>query len=128
MIIYMSNTYQHDMQASHSISASSIHHTLYRVSAGLDSLVVGEGQILCQVKKAYELGIQPCGSAGKVLSRLLNTAVSAGKCIIHHIPYTIHHIPYTIYHIPYTIYHTPYTIYHTPYTIYHIPYTIYHIP
>lgn len=54
---------------------------LLRVSAGLDSLVVGEGQILAQVKRAYEHGIdvEHGGQAGKVLSRMLNTAVSAGK-------------------------------------------------
>lgn len=52
---------------------------LLRVSAGLDSLVVGEGQILAQVKKAYEHGIELKAPAGKVISRMLNTAVSAGK-------------------------------------------------
>eukprot|EP00981_Chlorochromonas_danica_P014142 scaffold7413_cov177-Ochromonas_danica.AAC.8 len=52
---------------------------LLRVSAGLDSLVVGEGQILAQVKKAYEHGVEEAGSGGKVVSRLLNAAVSAGK-------------------------------------------------
>ena len=54
---------------------------LMRVSAGLDSLVVGEGQILSQVKKAHEHGInqQDKGQAGKVVSRMLNTAVTAGK-------------------------------------------------
>ncbi len=52
---------------------------LLRVSAGLDSLVVGEGQILSQVKKCYELATHKHGYAGKVLSRFLNTAVSAGK-------------------------------------------------
>jgi len=53
---------------------------LLRVSAGLDSLIVGEGQILAQVKRAYERGIEPeGGQAGKVVSRMLNTAVSAGK-------------------------------------------------
>lgn len=53
---------------------------LLRVSAGLDSLVVGEGQILAQVKKAYEHGIEGKNPpSGKVLTRLLNTAVAAGK-------------------------------------------------
>ena len=52
---------------------------LLRVSAGLDSLVIGEGQILSQVKHAYEIGAGKGGHAGKVLTRLLNTAVSAGK-------------------------------------------------
>lgn len=52
---------------------------LLRVSAGLDSLVVGEGQILSQVAKAYEHGREETGSAGKVVSRMLNTAVSSGK-------------------------------------------------
>lgn len=52
---------------------------LLRVSGGLDSLVIGEGQILSQVKKCYELASDEQGSAGKVLTRLLNVAVSAGK-------------------------------------------------
>lgn len=52
---------------------------LFRVSAGLDSLVVGEGQILAQVKRCYELASDKAGHAGKILTRLLNTAVSAGK-------------------------------------------------
>ncbi|CDF39578.1 glutamyl-tRNA reductase [Chondrus crispus] len=52
---------------------------LMRVSAGLDSLVIGEGQILSQVKKCYELASDADGHAGKILQRLLNNAVSAGK-------------------------------------------------
>ena len=52
---------------------------LLKVSAGLDSLIVGEGQILAQVKRCYEHGIDKDGRAGKVISRMLNTAVSAGK-------------------------------------------------
>lgn len=52
---------------------------LLRVSAGLDSLVVGEGQILAQVKKSHEHSVEGSGPAGKVISRMLNTAVTAGK-------------------------------------------------
>jgi len=48
-----------------------------RVSAGLDSLVVGEGQILSQMKACYANAIE--GAGGKVTSRLLNMAVAAGK-------------------------------------------------
>jgi len=51
---------------------------LLRVSAGLDSLVIGEGQILSQVKKMYRLG-QDHQSIGPILNRLLNQAVSTGK-------------------------------------------------
>jgi glutamyl-tRNA reductase len=51
---------------------------LLRVSAGLDSLVLGEGQILSQVKKMYRLG-QDHQSIGPILNRLLNQAVSTGK-------------------------------------------------
>eukprot|EP00325_Prymnesiales_sp_UTEX-LB-985_P026177 CAMPEP_0174730728 /NCGR_PEP_ID=MMETSP1094-20130205/56171_1 /TAXON_ID=156173 /ORGANISM="Chrysochromulina brevifilum, Strain UTEX LB 985" /LENGTH=539 /DNA_ID=CAMNT_0015933019 /DNA_START=13 /DNA_END=1633 /DNA_ORIENTATION=+ len=62
---------------------------LLRVAAGLDSLVVGEGQILSQVKACYTHAIAPpsseeddiAGSAGKVMGRLLNSAVMAGKYI-----------------------------------------------
>jgi glutamyl-tRNA reductase len=37
-----------------------------RVSSGLDSLVIGEGQILSQMKRCYELATEPEGAAGKV--------------------------------------------------------------
>lgn len=52
---------------------------LMRVSGGLDSLVVGEGQILSQVKQSYLECIEDDGCGGKILSRMLNTAVAAGK-------------------------------------------------
>jgi len=50
-----------------------------RVSGGLDSLVVGEGQILSQVRQCYMHSVEEDGCGGKVLARLLNTAVAAGK-------------------------------------------------
>jgi len=51
---------------------------LMRVSAGLDSMVLGEPQILGQVTDAYKisLGINACG---KVLSKLFQSAIRAGK-------------------------------------------------
>ena len=52
---------------------------IMRVSGGLDSLVVGEGQILSQVRQCYLHSVEEDGSGGKVLSRLLNNAVAAGK-------------------------------------------------
>lgn len=51
---------------------------LLRVAAGLDSLVLGEGQILAQVKKMVRLG-QEHRSVGPILNRLLTQAVSTGK-------------------------------------------------
>eukprot|EP00541_Cyclophora_tenuis_P003130 CAMPEP_0116557692 /NCGR_PEP_ID=MMETSP0397-20121206/9383_1 /TAXON_ID=216820 /ORGANISM="Cyclophora tenuis, Strain ECT3854" /LENGTH=492 /DNA_ID=CAMNT_0004083181 /DNA_START=64 /DNA_END=1542 /DNA_ORIENTATION=+ len=52
---------------------------IMRVAGGLDSLVVGEGQILSQVRQCHLHSIEEDGSGGKVLSRLLNNAVAAGK-------------------------------------------------
>ena len=51
---------------------------LMRVAAGLDSLVLGEGQILSQVKKMLRLG-QENHSMGPILNRLLTQSVSTGK-------------------------------------------------
>ena len=51
---------------------------LMKVSAGLDSLVLGEGQILSQVKKMMRLG-QDYNSTGPILNRLLTQSISAGK-------------------------------------------------
>jgi len=52
---------------------------IMRVAGGLDSLVVGEGQILSQVRQCHLHSIEDDGSGGKVLSRMLNNAVAAGK-------------------------------------------------
>ena len=51
---------------------------LMRVAAGLDSLVLGEGQILSQVKKMMRLG-QEHKSLGPILNRLLTQAVTLAK-------------------------------------------------
>ena len=51
---------------------------LLRVAAGLDSLVLGEGQILAQVKDMVRFA-QEHNSLGPILSRLLTQAVSTGK-------------------------------------------------
>jgi len=52
---------------------------IMRVSGGLDSLIVGEGQILSQVRQCYLHSIEEDGCGGKVLARLLNNALAAGK-------------------------------------------------
>jgi len=51
---------------------------LMRVAAGLDSLVLGEGQILAQVKQVHKLGQQYNGIK-LVLNRLFKQAITAGK-------------------------------------------------
>jgi glutamyl-tRNA reductase len=51
---------------------------LFRVSAGLDSMVVGENEILGQVKDAYSSACN-VKSAGKVMHRLFHQAFRIGK-------------------------------------------------
>lgn len=51
---------------------------LFRVSAGLDSLILGEAQILGQVSHALDLA-RSKDSAGSILSRLFQAAVFTGK-------------------------------------------------
>ena len=52
--------------------AAALH--LFRVAAGLDSLVPGEGEILGQVRAAFEVG-----AAGPFLDRLFRQALHTGK-------------------------------------------------
>ena len=50
----------------------------FRVAASLDSMVMGEPQILGQVKDAYEVA-EKAGSLGSVLNALRNRSVAAAK-------------------------------------------------
>lgn len=51
---------------------------LFEVAASLDSLVLGEGQILSQVKEAYAIA-KELGATGTVLNTLFNRAIAVGK-------------------------------------------------
>ncbi len=51
---------------------------LFRVAAGLESMVLGEPQILGQIRDAFQFA-RTAGTTGPVLSRLFNEALRVGK-------------------------------------------------
>jgi glutamyl-tRNA reductase len=53
---------------------------LFRVSGGLESLVLGESQIVGQLKDAWQMS-NDAGAVGKVLDRLFQHAFATGKLI-----------------------------------------------
>ena len=57
--------------------AQAVRH-LYRVASSLDSMVVGEGQILGQVRDAYRAATEE-HCAGQILNRLFHTSLRVGK-------------------------------------------------
>jgi len=67
------------------VASSSIHREqdqavahLFRVCCGLDSMVLGEPQVLGQVKRAYQTAAD-CGAAGPVLHRVFQQAIATAK-------------------------------------------------
>ncbi len=51
---------------------------LYRVTAGLESMILGEGEIQGQVKRAYEAAMK-AGTTGPLSNRLFAAALTTGK-------------------------------------------------
>lgn len=57
--------------------ADAVRH-LFRVTSSLDSMIVGEPQILGQVKQAYDVAYR-AGTTGRILNRLLHTSFRVAK-------------------------------------------------
>jgi glutamyl-tRNA reductase len=53
---------------------------LLRIASGLESVVLGEGQILAQCKEAYHLSCK-VGASGFLLNRLMHAAFRTGKTV-----------------------------------------------
>ena len=67
---FSSHLYQH-------VDDQAIRH-LFRVASSLDSMVVGEPQVLGQVRRAYSQALE-AGTAGRVLNRLVHHAFHVAK-------------------------------------------------
>ncbi|PJF43602.1 MAG: glutamyl-tRNA reductase, partial [Phototrophicales bacterium] len=65
-------------KTTYSITEKAVAEHLMRVASGLDSAILGESQILGQVKDAYEIALQ-FNTCGSILARMFNAAIHVGK-------------------------------------------------
>ncbi|ECW8244434.1 glutamyl-tRNA reductase [Listeria monocytogenes] len=84
---FMANWFQMDMEKIEPYlffheESDAVNH-LYKVTAGLDSLVLGETQILGQVKHAFEIAKQTA-TTGTLLNKLFREVVTFAKKVHHH--------------------------------------------
>ncbi len=61
----------------HKLQEDAVRH-LFTVASSLDSMVIGESQILAQVKDGYKRACE-CGSTGKILNHLFHVAFHVSK-------------------------------------------------
>jgi len=75
-----SRSLPHDLFRDHSyshIDDQAVRH-IFRVASSLDSMVVGEPQVLGQVRQAYSIALE-AGTAGRILNRLIHQAFRVAK-------------------------------------------------
>ena len=60
-----------------SVAGSAVNH-LFKVASGVDSMVIGDIQILSQVKEAFALA-RETGAMGPVMNRLMQSTLHVGK-------------------------------------------------
>src|SRR3989454_3362873 len=68
--LFSDHLYQH-------VDDQAVRH-LFRVASSLDSMVIGEPQVLGQVRRAYSIALE-AGTAGRVLNRLVHHAFHVAK-------------------------------------------------
>lgn len=79
-MVFDSEAVEHDRLAPHFYRHhcdDAIHH-LFRLAGGLDSMIVGEGEILRQIRDAFEIS-RESGAVGWFFHRLFPAAIKAGR-------------------------------------------------